>query len=351
MKKIFVFCLLVVVAQALNGTKLGVLSDVLRPELLEVKGDKIYVVEGASFFVYSSKDLSLIRKFGRKGEGPGEVSVIPSLSNEIIAYPDFLFVVGMNKVIFFSHEGKMKQEKRKQPQLFRVFPVGDNFVGHKIETDEKQQSFSVIILLDSNLKKKKELYKEVSGLPRRRELNMVPETIQFAVSADKIFIEESKKGFVIEVFDKEGNKISTIKKNVEPLKLGESHKQSILKDFRADTLVKMQVKQVGGWDEFKKFLKMSYPDTFPVIRDIIVPGNRIYVQTFKEKNGKVEYYVMDIDGKNKKSIFLPKVKEPSVLSRIVGKGTRYFDFDNNKFYYLYENEDEEEWEVHLEMIK
>jgi hypothetical protein len=348
MKKITIFCLigLLLPSLCLLGKKLGTLHDILKPELLKVSGEKLCVLEGASISIFSTKDLKRITTFGKQGEGPGEMLTTPLVSNNICVFPDYLFADGINKVIYYTYDGKMIREKRKKPQIIRLYPVGKNLVGARIITDEKQRLFTTVSLYDENMNKQKELHRE-QLFNSRRELYPVEDSIHFAVYDDKIFIEESRKGFVIEIFDANGNKISTIeKKDIQPLKFTEAHKKAIIEDIKSDPMVKL----TGGWQEAKKRININYPDTFPLIKDILAANNKIYIQTFKEKDNKVEYIVMDFKGKILKSRFLPKVIESTFFGRIMGRTTQFFDIENDKFYYLYEDEDEEEWEVHLEEI-
>lgn len=347
MKKIITPCLIgLLLSLSLSAKKLGTLSDILKPELIKVSGEKLCVLEGASISIFSIKDLKRIITFGKQGEGPGEMMATPFVSNNLSVYPDYLFVDGINKVIYYTYDGKMIREKRKNPQLIRLYPVGKNLVGGRFLTDEKQRIFTAVKLFDENLDEKKELYREQTFISQGN-LNPVEDSIHFAVYDDKIFIEESRKGFVIEIFDANGNKISTIeKKEMEPITFTESHKKVIIEDIKSDPLIKFS----GGWQEAKKRLNINYPDTFPLIKNIITANNKIYIQTFKEKDNKVEYIVLDFKGKILKSGFLPKVVESTFSSRLLGRVTQFFDIENDKFYYLYENEDEEEWEVHVEEI-
>jgi hypothetical protein len=36
---------------------------------------------------------------------------------------------------------------------------------------------------------------------------------------------------------------------------------------------------------------------------------------------------------------------------LVGRAAKFYKIYNNKFYYLLENEEEEEWEIHVEPLK
>jgi hypothetical protein len=95
---------------------------------------------------------------------------------------------------------------------------------------------------------------------------------------------------------------------------------------------------------------MFWPDFLPWIRNIIVSGNKIYLQTYNQKDSKIEYVIMDFKGNNQKSVFLPKVILAPLAGRVLGSSIRFFDIENDKFYYIVENVEEENWEVHVKKI-
>jgi len=357
MKKTLFLFFLLLIACLVTGEKLGVLTDVMRPQLLEVDTDKLYVLDGAQIYIYSAKDLKLINRFGKKGEGPGEMRPGRIISSSISIYPEYLLVAGVMgdteglvKIIYFTHEGKFIKEKKTWPQMFRVHPVGKNFVVNRLHIDENRRQTSVVAICDADLKEKKVLCRqEVSLNPKR--FFLIADTIQFTVYNDKIYLENSKKGFIVEVFDHEGNLVTKIEKKVKPIKLTNSLKKSFIEEFKSDPLVKFNASHLGGMNAYLKNFNMLWPDFLPLIKDIIVSEDKIYLQTFNEKDNKIEFVIMDLKGNNQESVFLPKVMMPPFAGRLLGKGTRFFDIEKDKFYYIVENEDEEEWEVHVEKIK
>jgi hypothetical protein len=48
------------------------LPDLLDPAAIHVDGNRMYITEHATIYIYSTKDYHLIKKFGRRGEGPKE---------------------------------------------------------------------------------------------------------------------------------------------------------------------------------------------------------------------------------------------------------------------------------------
>jgi hypothetical protein len=136
-----------------------------------------------------------------------------------------------------------------------------------------------------------------------------------------------KKVFFITVFDEYGNYLYTINKDNEiaKIKVPEEYKEKELKEF----------KQGGLWRrEFKpQKTKLIFPEYFPAFEWVTVNKGKIYVQTYKRKNNKTQFIIMDLKGKILKEIYLPV---PGHYDRTVY---------NNKLYTL--AEEKEKWELHI----
>jgi hypothetical protein len=353
MKKIIivVMCILFTVS-LVQGEKLGVLGEVLKPDSIEISGDRLYVVEGATFLVYSLEDLKLIDKFGREGEGPGELKTMPFPTNSIVAFPDKLFVDGAGKVIFFSRDGKLLKEIRKKGNMtFTTRPVGKNFLAvHAFASEKDKKFYLALSLLDPEMNAKKMLYKQ--EYPESdTEIPMIIDSLHFEVYKDKIYVEESDKGFFIEVFDSSGSRLYEIKKDFTAPEIANEDKKTLLEDFKNDHMSRMMINSRGGWENFKKTMNFIYPRTFPCIQDIIVTGDKIYVLTYDKKGDKEKVVIMDLEGKVIGTSYLPIPQKSSYTARALGRDNRYYAIVNNKFYYVKESETDENWEFHVTEIK
>lgn len=59
--------------------KVAVLPEVKRPAFdIIVDNNELFLVECATIYIYSLTDFKLKKKFGRRGEGPGEFKVHPA---------------------------------------------------------------------------------------------------------------------------------------------------------------------------------------------------------------------------------------------------------------------------------
>lgn len=330
---------------------LGTLTEVMQPSMIAVDGNELYVVDGPTFYVYSLKDLKLLRKFGKKGEGPGELMVFPFMPNKITVLEDRVFVTGLGKAISFSKDGKYIKEFKTHQQVFQLIPAGKNFVAREL-VRRAQPSYSSITLYNSKMEKLKELYRQdwvTQGTPPRYSIDMLMDFTSIAVWDGKIYIEQSPKGFIIDVFDSDGNKLYRINNDYQKRKITGKDKQSLEQQLADDPSIKNDLKSLGGWKEAKKLFKLVYPDYYPPIKDIEVSGGKLYVRTYNWKGDKGEYLVMDLKGNLLKTIYLSRNLEEGILARIAGG--KLYTMTDGKLYFLKENEEEEVWELHIESMQ
>jgi len=343
MRIFLIILLMLLMGNMVFSKNLGVLPEVLNPENIQVRDNEVFVVEGATIYVFSTENLELIKKMGRKGEGPGELKVTPFLSNSMSISGDQIIFDSIDKLVFFSREGNFIKEKKRSPQFTQMLPIKDNFIVRKRLLIEKKQ-FTSINLFDSKTGKIRELYKQEFSA-QRNLINMIPDSINIQVHEDKVFIEESPKGFFMEVFNHNGEKLYSIEKEIERIKLSKEDREGALNQLKVDPFIKMQR---GGWEGFKSQNKMIFPDFYPSIQDFVISDNKIYVRTHKVLDGREEYIIMGLKGKILKRVFLPAVQKPSFTEQMLGTNIKFFSISRDKFYYLIEKE--EEWELHVTII-
>jgi hypothetical protein len=332
----------------LFSANMGSLPGVMKPSSINVYGDELYILESGVILVYSLKDLKLIRKFGRKGDGPGELQVIPTYSNKLTAYPQYILVETFARLIYFSKDGTLQKEiKKKSPFYFKTIPIGNNFVINKFKQDQKV-FYNCLSLFDAEMNEIKEIYSQEhfqQGAVPAIKLDMLLEIALFEVVDDKIFVEESPKGFIIQVYDSKGNKLYRIEKEYEKVKVTDAYENEMMERFKEDPSIKAQ----GGYEQIKNIFKPRFPKIFPAIQGLYVSNKKIYVQTYKVKKNKEEYVIMDLKGNIIKRVYIHKFDNVTLMGKI--QGTKLHTIHNDKLYYLLESEDEEEWELHIEEIK
>ena len=276
-------------------------------------------------------NLRLIRTFGREGQGPGEIEVIPWLSSSLSVLGDHIYIDSATKLLFFTKEGKLIDEKRRSQQFTQMIPAGKNFVVRMRTSDpEENIQYSTVNLFNPDSEETTELYRQkFSG--QYQEIDMIPDSIHIQVYKDRIYIEESPKGFLIEVFDSRGIKLSQISKNYKRLNVSKKDREQAEKNLRLDPMTKLTS---GGWEAMKNQNKMNYPSFFPAIRDLVITDNRIYVLTYKNLESREEYIILDLDGNERQRINLPEVEKPGFTAQMMGTGERLFTISQGKFYYI-----------------
>jgi hypothetical protein len=350
MRRLILVLLVICTVSMVQAEKLGVLTEVLKPDGMQLSGERLYIIGGSTIFVYSLKELGLAGKFGKDGEGPGEMIQTPLGPNSIGVIDGKIIAEGLNKLIYYSKDFKyLKEVRKKGIMMYKITPVDENYVAVRMAPGNNKIIFT-LLFLDADLNEIKELYKYES-FDRRRELLMVRDTIHYAVYKDKIYAEKSDKGFLIDVFDKKGDKLYEIKKDFEVPEIKESDKKAIFNSLRDDPLIRTVAQRQGGWEKFEKSGTFTFPRTFPCIQDLVVADGKIYVSTFERKVDKEKYIIMDLKGKIISTCYMPITQKSLFSARSMGRENRYYAIGNNKFYYLVENEDAEKWELHAAPFK
>lgn len=326
------------------SAKSGTLTEIVKPDCFTLGDCGVFILESGTIYKYSVENLTLTGKFCRQGEGPGEIKISDYYAGSIIVLPDSVFVDSFDKILYFSERGKLIKERKKRGlSVSRMLPVGKNFAAIELDRSNSKKEVFVLSVYDSEMKKIKELYRQkspVQGLCTA----MVPDSLHFCVVNDKIFVEESPKGFFIEVFDEQGDKLYQIEKEYKKAEVTDRDKEEILRRYKEDPIVKKI-----GFEFLKKRIKFVYPDYYPVIQGIKGFSNELYARTHIIRDNKEEYVVMDLKGKTLGKMYMPAMEKASVIAMINGKDKRLCSIYKNKFYYLKEN-GEEEWELHSEEI-
>ncbi len=316
--------LLLFICSSVYADKPVTLVEILKPVDIDADAERLYVAEKTSVCIYSLKDFKLIKKFGRRGDGPGEFRTITG----VFPGSDTLYVSGVKKLYFFSKDGTYKKMLKTTSfiPLFDIF--GDKFLGRSFVTTEKVY-YSAISILDSNLKQERELYRQ----ELENSLKPISGSLAFWGCDNKIFIngEDDK----IHCFNDKGEEIRTITPKIKKIKVTGEVKKRYVNYFKDNPKKKAILAMYNN--------RIDFPKYYPAIKYFLVADEKLYVITYAKTDGKFECQVLDLDGKLLKKAFLPIIS--SSLTR-----TYSFIIKNGKLYQLVENEDEETWELHVTTI-
>lgn len=332
MKRYFILLVLLMVSLAVFAKKLATLPEILRPFHLSVDDQNFYITEYTTIYIFSLKDFTLKKKFGKIGEGPQEFKR-PQAGTGILTFPqtDSLVINSLGKVSFYTKEGNFIKEIKSpiSGQVMGMYqPIGKQFAGFGASIGKNQSIDLTIDIYDANLKKLKEIHKQPFFQQGRMTFPLLP--LIFYVSDNKI-ITVGQKEFSINIFDANGNKETTITREYKLLKVTEDYKKGVLDSFKTNPDTKQ------FFQFFKNIIKFS--DIFPAIQIFYVDNQKVYIRTYLKKDETYEFFIYNFKGQFLKRLFLP------VAYRDGFRPCPTYIKDN-KLYQLIENEEEDAWELH-----
>jgi hypothetical protein len=331
----FITILLLVSMTGKALAKVANMSEITRPVDILVDADQIYIVSGAKIFIYSAKDYSFKKVFGKKGEGPGEFKVENNIGLQLSPFHNDLMITTSNKFHFYSKEGKQIKVILKPQNARGVLRFGtNNYLGRSYE-DKGGKLAEIINLYDSNFNKVKEVYQriELKTGDRRIYLFDLEKRIVFKGGKEHIYI-LNKNEFNIRIYDKNGNFNHALEKDYPLVKITDNDKELLFNYYKF--LVK---------DFIRLKPRLVIPKYYPAIFDFTEMDNKLYVLTWKVVDKKREIMVVDLNGKMLLKSFIPH-KGP-----LRGDGISPYCFYNNKLYQLYDNPDTETWELLVNEVK
>jgi len=344
MKKYVLTLLVLVITTVVFAVKVGDMPDLLKPWHLQADDHDLVVSEDSncSMYVYSLEPLKLKYKLGKEGEGPGEFKRTPTIA---IVSPDYILAFDQNKGIWFSREGKIIKEKVLRNTYYRwITPIKDNNTALELFYDRQTGVGGwTLVLLDSQFQRIKDLGKvdkafRITGPNQvRKYVNAFRPVVQIFTDEDKIFLGNSAKGFFFDVFDHQGNHLYSIDKNeqVSKIKIDDAYKNRVL-DY-----IKLQNR--AAYERYiSRGSKFRFTTHLPAFKAFQVSDKKIFVITYKEKNGLRELIVMDIKGKILDRRFLPLKS----IKFHHGGGMDTYAIYKGVLYELIENEKTDTWELH-----
>ncbi len=322
----------------IHGEKVAVLEELARPNQMVISDKYIYITQKTEILIYNLKTFKFVTMFGKAGQGPGEFMPMPiggsSIPNLII-FPTtkYLFVSALGKILNFSFEGKFLKEtvvSFTQITPLTIRPFGNGYVGQKSINDPKESTVELHIL-DEDLNFKKMIFQRKNQTTKGK-LDILGSNIEYQISDNKIFIPQET--FSVEIFNKEGNKIHTITRDIASVPITEELK----------TKLEQSLKSMFGkalWDRIKK--KIYLPKEFPPIYQLQVDTSNLYIISWKGDEKQKDVYIYDLDGKFQKQTILPLIMENVMLPPP-------FAIHDNHLYQVLENEEDETWELYKTKI-
>lgn len=335
-KKMMVMLLMVLFATLLGAkSKVIPLPDMMKPELLFFDNAQMYVTEGTSIYIYSLKDFKLVKKFGKRGEGPREFMINPQIGGLTLdVQTEDIIISSFGKVSWFTKDGTYKKEQKyPEPFTFGIQSFGKKFVG--VSWNLGEERWLVLNLYDDKFNVLKEITRQPHPFQPGKGTYILENSPTTAVYDNKLFF-AWEKDFIVKVLDLELKELYTIKFDEKKRKVTEEEKKEITEFLKVWPATR---------DVFEFLKPLHFPEYYPSIAALVVTGNKIYVLTFKENKAEDdECMILDLKGKRLKRIFLPLKMSTPILPYP-------YMIHEGSLYQVVEDEEEEEWALHVTEIK
>jgi len=327
----------------LSAEKRILLPDLVNPGRVVVGKNRLYVAEYEKIYVYDLKTFKRIVRFGKKGEGPGEFTLGRRNRKDaltIIPVGDKVTVSCRNKITFFTIEGQFLNELKMTSGLTRqIQPFKEFFISRQFRGMRENKPYQAITLFDSGMNKIREIYKHSLKIDFRRgrrnsgTINEFEDVFVYVLGVDKIYVFDTQE-FEIKILDINSSKIGSIIMDYQPVKLNSAIKKKYLDYYK-------NISYKDNWELVRHRIKL--PGYFPAIHSLHVSGKKLYVQTYKKMNGKVEFYRFDSTHKLEKILLLPLVK--ATIREFYP-----YCIHHSILYQIVEDEDEEQWYLIIRKI-
>jgi len=338
MKKFYLGILILFFSYMVFAGQVVPLPDLQKPENIIVDHNQILITEFPHVYIYDLKSMKLVKKFGKAGEGPREFFNYVRIQYDP-KYPDHICVGSHMKMSYFTRTGEFVKEVRsKTSTTANVYkPVGKkNFSAYGF-TQVDKTVFNTLNLFDENLKKIKEIARWEPIFQQGKSLNPTDTDLQggqFRIYDSKIYLMLREDGNV-DVFDENGEKLYAVKYDYERIPVTAEDKKAIYEHFKTDPRFSR------FYDMFKQMVK--FPSDWPSTIDHIAADEKLYVLTNKKKGEKSEFVIFDKNGNFSEKVMVPvKFANP--------RETYPMTINYGKLFQLVDNEDTEEWELHIHTI-
>ena len=333
------------------------LPTLVNPTCIKVDSGKIFIMEEESICVFSLDDFSLLFKFGRRGEGPGEFKSPPY----VIPRPTHLFVLDTNKALLVSLAGELIEELKipfyYNYGFFPLLSVGENYVGFPLERIEGQGFGHIGRLYDKAFQSIKDIYGYVPSMvppppppPRpgetsrtfpKQDYEAIPDYVDLAEHKDNFFIADTRKGFFITVFNSQGNVLYEIDREYNKIKVPKIYRDTYMKELH----------EQSNWERLNNRYNFVFKDFFPAFFAFKIDNQKIYALTYAQKDSLYEVIQMDLKGNFLNKSFIFPFKPFGRLNETFFLISNDFDIHADQIFHLEYNYDTEVIELNITPIK
>lgn len=330
MKKIIITALILCCFGSVFAKKVATFPDLLRPGGFLLSDGYLYIRDGITIYIYSAQDFTLIKKFGKEGEGPGE------FKRAIYWWGirgDSLVVQSYQRVSYFSRQGNYIKEMTMRPLCVFYIPVEKHFVGLR-NFFEKGVIYYKFRLFAADQEQIKVVLSYKNHYQRNKTINPILDLDwpYFDTYAGKIFIENQALNSIVDVFDVNGDKLFSLGQGLEKVKVTAEDEKKYIEYYKTTPGFK------SYYEEHKRFYR--FPKYFPLIRSFRFDDNKVYAITYKKTDNYSQFFIYDMKGQ--------RLGEKKVPLRY-RDDLNYFPFiiKDGRLYQMVENRETDTWELHV----
>ncbi len=334
--------------RAARDERLGLLPEGMSPDAAAFSETELFILHRGTITVFSLPDVTAQRDFGGSGRGPGRLSPRHQFDQGLRLAAGRVLVEDNDKLVTFSPEGRFIGEAAKPHNTTWFLPVGDRYVAKSmIVTGTPPAQVIRAVLYDADLREVAELYRQPwfqQLTPGGFTTELPGDLLHYAAAGGRIWVDASPRGFVLEVFDPAGTRVSTLSRRQAPVRLTAADNGRLLTAVRQEKRVAAMVAQTGSWEKLQAIWRITFPDAAPAIREVHPHGPGVIVRTFEGRDGLVRYVVLDAAGGLPRDLWLPEPTDAETEARVAG--TSFFSFVGDWYYYLRLDGAAHRWEVH-----
>jgi hypothetical protein len=190
----------------------------------------IYVVEqysSSEFFIYKfSPTGEFIKKFGKMGQGPGELQGISGL---IINKSDHILISDRSagKLLEFDADGGLVKETKATYLVQEVVPLENgNYIARRTAKDASESRHWFLCLFNPDFEEVKKLDSvDMSALVPGKPTAGTIIAFHWRVFGNEIYVGNEQRGYELLVYDLDGNLLRKIRKEYKPVPYPEEFKR------------------------------------------------------------------------------------------------------------------------------
>jgi len=344
MNKLSLFISLFLFVNFLTASSPVILPGLSYPFDILIHEDRIFVSENESVKIYSLKDFKKITEFGQRGEGPSEFMVLNDWSVIVNIHPKEIVCGSLGKISVFSENGTLKRTIKPAP--YSIVPQRESigfldgrYIGLRNIRSEERSEYAAAFY-NSDFQVLRDFYHfDAIIWQRGKKYDPIRNTQYFRkiiVYKTQIFINpQNEKGDIL-VFDHSGQLLYSISHEYNRLKFTDQDLKDWLADFTSERFKSVLHQLKDRW---------TFPEYFPAWQKFQVCDDRIYLQSYlrNDAEGKNKFYILDLKGEILKELELP-------LLEVYAFTPFPYTINQGKLYQLIENEESEEWELHITEI-